>query len=40
MRRGQAAKLRYRTTWPAPNGETFASRTASAGKRIAYREKP
>ena len=40
VRRGQAAKLRYRTTWPAPNGETFASRTAAAGKKIAYREKP
>ncbi|HEX5910244.1 MAG TPA: hypothetical protein VFY44_07100 [Thermoleophilaceae bacterium] len=40
VRRGQAAKLRYRFTWPAPNGETFASRTASAGKKIAYREKP
>lgn len=40
VRRGQAANLRYRTTWASPNGETFPSRTASAGKRIKYREKP
>ena len=40
LRRAQAAKLRYRTTWAAPNGETFPSRTAEAGRRIKYREKP
>ncbi len=40
VRRGQAAKLRYRTTWASPNGETFPSRTATAGRRIKYREKP
>ncbi|HYI36776.1 MAG TPA: hypothetical protein VEX39_09245 [Thermoleophilaceae bacterium] len=36
VRRGQAARLRYRTTWASPNGETFPSRTAAAGKKIGY----
>ena len=36
VRRGQAAKLRYRTTWASPNGETFPSRTAAAGRKIGY----
>ncbi len=40
VRRGQAARLRYRTTWASPNGETFPSRTAVAGRKIKYREKP
>ena len=40
VRRPGAASLRYLTAWAAPNGETFPSRTATAGPRIRYREKP
>jgi hypothetical protein len=40
VKRGSAATLRYRFTWPSPNGETFSSRTAIAGRAIQYREKP
>jgi hypothetical protein len=40
VKRGSAATLRYRFTWHSPNGETFSSRTAIAGNRIQYREKP
>jgi hypothetical protein len=40
VKRGSAATLRYRFTWPSPNGETFSSRTAVAGRAIGYREKP
>ena len=39
VRRQDAASLRYRTTWASPNGETFPSRTASAGRKIRYFEK-
>ena len=40
VRRPGAAGLRYLTAWAAPNGETFPSRTATAGPRIRYYEKP
>ena len=40
LKRGSAAALRYRFSWPSPNGETFSSRTATAGRQIKYREKP
>ncbi len=40
LKRGSAATLRYRFTWPSPNGETFSSRTATAGRTIKYRERP
>jgi hypothetical protein len=40
VKRGSAATLRYRFTWPSPNGEKFSSRTAVAGRKIAYLEKP
>ncbi len=41
VKRGGAAALRYRFTWPSPDGETtFASREATAGRPIRYRERP
>ena len=40
VRRQGAAALRYRTTWASPNGETFPSRTAAAGRKIRYFERP
>lgn len=40
LKRGSAAALRYRFSWPSPNGETFSSRTATAGQPIRYRERP
>ncbi len=40
LKRGSAAALRYRFSWPSPNGETFSSRTATAGRQIRYQERP
>ena len=40
VKRGGASALRYRFTWPSPDGETFASREATAGRPIRYRERP
>jgi hypothetical protein len=38
LRRGGAARLRYRASWTAPDGETLRSRVASAGRPIKYHE--
>jgi hypothetical protein len=38
LRRGGAARLRYRATWTAPDGEELQSRVASAGRPIKYHE--
>jgi len=40
LRRGAAAKLRYRMTWTNPGGHPLPSRVAGAGHAIRYREKP
>ncbi|HEX2162005.1 MAG TPA: hypothetical protein VHF88_09325 [Thermoleophilaceae bacterium] len=38
LRRAGAARLRYRATWAAPDGETLQSRVAAPGRPIKYRE--
>jgi hypothetical protein len=38
VRRGGAARLRYRASWTAPDGTTLQSRVAAAGRPIKYHE--
>ena len=40
LRRGGAARLRYRIDWRSPSGSVLRSRVASAGRRIRYRADP